>query len=104
MPRGGKDGGWRNVPGNGTHARGNVYVNCMFDPETFEGLRATALHEHTSISYQIRKFVDWGMEAQGANGASSPSPQHIRPSRPKNGTATQPSVTVPGNARTTRSK
>jgi hypothetical protein len=43
-----------------------LQVSTRFDTETFEALRARARHEKTSVAEQVRKLVEWGMEAAHA--------------------------------------
>ena len=66
MPRGAQLGGYYSKPALGTRPKGrahNVYVNCMFDPETFATIRNYAVKHKISASEAIRQFVEWGMEA-----------------------------------------
>jgi len=39
---------------------------ASFDRETFAQIRARAVREGTSVAYQIRLLVEWGLEAEGA--------------------------------------
>lgn len=47
--------------------KGNhVKVVCAFDPETFQEIRQAAVKNQTSVAEQVRKLVEWGLEAETA--------------------------------------
>lgn len=53
------------------HAIGVIHgqylqVSSRFDAETFQALRARAFREKTSVAEQVRKLVEWGLEADDA--------------------------------------
>lgn len=50
-------------PANGMKFHNHIKVACGFDPETFKQIRLRAIKEKTSVAEQIRKLVEWGLEA-----------------------------------------
>jgi hypothetical protein len=63
----------------------HIKIVCAFDEDTFATVRKLAVKEQTSVAEQIRKLVEWGLEADNTGGSNDDrrSVQRLGPAGPR---------------------